>query len=319
MFSSFDEDDGSKKKKKPTKKSGFVEPLPSHVVTALHRVYCAKHGKELPKSLEPLAVLYLHKDISQYQLTLDEKLTCKLLVNFSSALNDMKDVRALLECGVYGGERPKREMEFSYPWWQLVYALVSLGPEDYKPVLVENPKLRPFSVEFEPKHADMERHVKEGDDAQPTNIKMKAPRWEFVGMEALNNRELVHPLSKRDGFCSRLLANFSAEGNTLLDFFSGGVFTQEALLMARDVIYLANNDLEAEFVAKYSKELVRYSERVKKWFARYKAAKKPASASQLAVSLLLSCESASQPASASQLRVSLLLRVSLPLRINLLL
>ncbi|KAL3678608.1 hypothetical protein R1sor_021564 [Riccia sorocarpa] len=39
---------------------------------------------------------------------------------------------------------------------------------------------------------------------------------------------------------------------------------------------------EAEFVAKYSKELVRHSDRVKKWFALYKAAKKSASSSQLA-------------------------------------
>ncbi|KAL3679603.1 hypothetical protein R1sor_022559 [Riccia sorocarpa] len=194
----------------------------------------------------------------------------------------MKDARALLECGAYEGDRSKREVEFSYPCWQLVYAFVSLGPQDYKPAIVENPKLRPFSVEFEPKHADVERQVKEGD--QPTNIKMKAPRWEFVGMEALNGRELVHPLSKRAvttaAFCSRLLANFSVEENTVLDFFSGGVFTREALVMARDVIYFANSEPEAEFVAKYSKELVRYSERVQKWFARYKAAKKPASSSQ---------------------------------------
>ncbi|KAL3697582.1 hypothetical protein R1sor_011658 [Riccia sorocarpa] len=154
----------------------------------------------------------------------------------------------------------------------------NLGPQDYKPILVENPKLRPFSVEFEPKHADVERRVKEDD--QPTNIKMKAPRWEFVGMEALNDRELVHSLSKRVAFCSRLLANFSAEENTVLDFFSGGVFTREALLMARDVIYFANGEPEAEFVAKYSKELVSHSERVRKWFARYKTAKKPASSSQ---------------------------------------
>ncbi|KAL3679367.1 hypothetical protein R1sor_022323 [Riccia sorocarpa] len=276
--SSSDEEEGSKKKKKPKKKSGFVEPLLSQIVTSLHRIYCAKHGEELPERLEPFAVLHLHKDISQYQLTLDEKLTCKLLVNFSSTLNDMKDARALLECGAYEGDRSKREVEFSYPCWQLVYAFVSLGPQDYKPVLVENPKLRPFSVEFEPKHADVERQVKEDD--QSTNIKMKAPRWEFVGMEALNDREFVHPLSKRAAFCSRLLANFSAEENTVLDFFSGGVFTREALVMARDVIYFANSEPEAGFIAKYSKELVRHSERVQKWFARYKAAKKPASLSQ---------------------------------------
>ncbi|KAL3681555.1 hypothetical protein R1sor_024511 [Riccia sorocarpa] len=240
--SSSDEEEGSKKKNKPKKKSGFVKPLPSQVVTSLHRIYCAKHGEELPERLEPFAVLHLHKDISQYQLTLDEKLTCKLvfldlthpdlipwekqqfssflsivreltvatkfvivsvmefgqqLVNFSSTLNDMKDARALLECGAYEGDRSKREVEFSYPCWQLVYAFVSLGPQDYKPVLVENPKLRPSLTS--------------------------------------SNR---------------------------------------SMLMWND------SEPEAEFVAKYSKELVRYSERVQKWFARYKAAKKPASSSQ---------------------------------------
>ncbi|KAL3686505.1 hypothetical protein R1sor_009079 [Riccia sorocarpa] len=276
--SSSDEEEGSKKKKKLKKKSGFTEPLPSHVVTSLHRVYCAKHGEELPEHLKSLAALHLHTIISKYKLTLDEKLICKLvfldltypdlipwekqqfssflsiirelivateflivsvmefdqqLVNISSALNDMKDARVLLECGAYEGERPKHEMEFSYPCWQLV------------------------------------------------------GRWEFVGMEALNDRELVHPISKRCGFYSRLLANFSAKGNTILDFLSRGVFTREALLMARDVIYFTNSEPEAEFVAKYSKELVRCSER----FARYKAAKKPASASQHA--------STSQPSSLS--------------------
>ncbi|KAL3688632.1 hypothetical protein R1sor_014941 [Riccia sorocarpa] len=73
------EEEGSKKKKKPKKKSGFTEPLPSQIVTALLRVYCAKHGEELPERLEPLAVLHLHKDIFQNQLTLDEKLICKLI------------------------------------------------------------------------------------------------------------------------------------------------------------------------------------------------------------------------------------------------
>ncbi|KAL3693966.1 hypothetical protein R1sor_007617 [Riccia sorocarpa] len=141
----------------------------------------------------------------------------------------MKDARSRLECGAYEGDRSKREVEFSYPCWQLVYAFVSLGPQDYKPVLVENPKLRPFSVEFEPKHADVERQ-----------------------------RRCVYT----------------------------------ALVMARDVIYFANCEPEAEFVAKYSKELVRHSERVQKWFARYKAAKKPASSSQLG--------GASQLASTSQ-------------------
>ncbi|KAL3686491.1 hypothetical protein R1sor_009065 [Riccia sorocarpa] len=160
------------------------------------------------------------------------------LVNFTSALKDMKDARVLLECGAYKGDITKREA----------------------------------------KHDD-----------KLTKIKMKAPRWEFVGMETFNDQAFVRPLSKRAGFCSPLLgnANFSAEGNTILDFFA-----LEALLMARDIIFFADSEPEAEFVGKFSKELVRYSERVKKWFFRYKAAKTSASTSQPA--------SLSHPVSTSQ-------------------
>ncbi|KAL3686096.1 hypothetical protein R1sor_004118 [Riccia sorocarpa] len=101
--SSSDEEEGSKKKKKPKKKSGFVQPLPSQVVTSLHRIYCAKHGEELPERLEPFAVLHLHKDISQYQLTLDEKLTCKLHVTRSIT----KTCRLNKRCGKGKGKARK--------------------------------------------------------------------------------------------------------------------------------------------------------------------------------------------------------------------
>ncbi|KAL3679121.1 hypothetical protein R1sor_022077 [Riccia sorocarpa] len=76
------------------------------------------------------------------------------------------------------------------------------------------------------------------------------------------------------------LNNFSSEGSTVLDFFSGGVFAREALMLQRDVIYFANSQEEAEFIGKYGKSLVSYSERVRHWFAKYKSAKKPASTIQ---------------------------------------
>ncbi|KAL3693373.1 hypothetical protein R1sor_007024 [Riccia sorocarpa] len=75
--SDVEEDDSSKKKKNPRKKTS-VDVLPSHVKTGLHRFHCAKHGDIAPQRLEPLEILRI-KDISQYQLTLDEKLSCKLV------------------------------------------------------------------------------------------------------------------------------------------------------------------------------------------------------------------------------------------------
>ncbi|KAL3690045.1 hypothetical protein R1sor_016354 [Riccia sorocarpa] len=324
-LTSSEEEEGSKKKRKSKKKSSVSEPLPSQIVTQLYKIHCAKHGAPVPRRLEPLEILLI-KDINQYQLTLDDEVTCKLvfldlthpefvgwekqqfssflgivceltlstefvivavmefghpLVNFSAALKDMRDARFFLECGAYEGERLRRDMDFAYPCWQLVYAFISLGTEDYKPTLVNNAKMRPFSIDFEPKNADEDLKVMAGDGAIQTNVKLKAPRWEFVGMPPLNNRELVHPLCKRRGFCSRMVSNFSAEGSTVLDFFSGGVFTREALMLERDVIYFAHNPAEAEFIGKFSKELVRYSERVKRWFARYKSSKKPGSSSQV--------------------------------------
>ncbi|KAL3700795.1 hypothetical protein R1sor_018817 [Riccia sorocarpa] len=72
-----EEDNSSKKKKKPRKKTS-VDVLPSQVKTGLHRFHCAKHGETAPQRFEPLEILHI-KDISQYQLTLDEKLSCKLV------------------------------------------------------------------------------------------------------------------------------------------------------------------------------------------------------------------------------------------------
>ncbi|KAL3684088.1 hypothetical protein R1sor_002110 [Riccia sorocarpa] len=113
-----------------------------------------------------------------------------------------------------------------------------------------------------------------------TNIKIKAPQWSFVGMASPDGSAHVHPVCKRRGFCNRMLNNFSSEGSTILDFFSGGVFAREALMLQRDVIYFANSQEEAEFVGKYGKSLVSYSERVRHWFAKYKLAKKSASTIQ---------------------------------------
>ncbi|KAL3691262.1 hypothetical protein R1sor_004913 [Riccia sorocarpa] len=142
--------------------------------------------------------------------------------------------------------------------------------------------MRPYSMEYQPKGAG-EDFVEEKGTASAaiqTNIKIKAPQWGFVGMASPDGSAHVHPVCKRRGFCNRMLNNFSSEGSTVLDFFSGGVFAREALMLQRDVIYFANSQEKAEFVDKYGKSLVSYSERVRHWFAKYKSAKKSASTIQ---------------------------------------
>ncbi|KAL3686362.1 hypothetical protein R1sor_008936 [Riccia sorocarpa] len=59
--SDVEEEDGSRKKKKMKKKSTAFDPLPSQVVTAMHKVYCAKHNESLAVRvrLDPLEVLYI--------------------------------------------------------------------------------------------------------------------------------------------------------------------------------------------------------------------------------------------------------------------
>ncbi|KAL3684122.1 hypothetical protein R1sor_002144 [Riccia sorocarpa] len=160
------------------------------------RFHCAKHGETAPQRLEPLEILRI-KDISQYQLTLDEKLSCKLVfldlthpdilawgrqefscfldivreltvatefaivaimdfgqqLNFCIELKEMKDVRVIIECGCYEALRLHREVEFSFPCWQLVYALISLGSQDYQSSLKDSVQMRPYSMEYQPKGA----------------------------------------------------------------------------------------------------------------------------------------------------------------------
>ncbi|KAL3677887.1 hypothetical protein R1sor_020843 [Riccia sorocarpa] len=319
---SSEEDDSSKKKKKPRKKTS-VDVLPSQVKSGLHRFHCAKYGETAPQRLEPLEILRI-KDISQYQLTLDEKLSCKLvfldlthpdilawgrqefscfldivrelivatefaivaimdfgqqLVDFCTELKEMKDAAVIIECGCYEAPRLHREVEFSFPCWQLVYALISLGSQDYHPSEKDSVQMRPYSMEYQPKGAEEDIVEEKGTAsvAIQTNIKIKAPQWGFVGMASPDGSAHVHPVCKRRGFCNRMLNNFSSEGSTVLDFFSGGVFAREALMLQRDVICFANSQEEAEFVVKYGKSLVSYSERVRHWFAKYKSAKKSAS------------------------------------------
>ncbi|KAL3700807.1 hypothetical protein R1sor_018829 [Riccia sorocarpa] len=173
----------------------------------------------------------------------------------------MKDARVVIECECYEGPRLHREVEFNFPCWQLVYALISFCSQDYQPSLKDNVQMRPYSMEYQSKGAGEDFVEEKGTAAIQTNIKIKAPQWGFVGMASPDGSAHVHPVCKRRGFCNRMLSNFSSEGSTVLDFFSGGVFAREALMLQRDVIYFANSQEEAKFIGKYGKSLVSYSER----------------------------------------------------------
>ncbi|KAL3680739.1 hypothetical protein R1sor_023695 [Riccia sorocarpa] len=220
------------------------------------------------------------------------------LVDFRAALKEMKDARFLMECGCYEGPRLQRKVALEYPCWQLVYVFVSLGAEDYMPKLHENVQCQPFSSEYVTKKSAEDFDVAKREGALAENIKNKVPRWEFVNLNSPDGKPLVHPVCKSRNFCIRLLTNLSADGSTVLDFFSGGVFAREALFLKRDVIYFADSEPEAIFLRDYTKELLRLGDRVKNWSVKYKSAKCPASASQQ----LALASSSQQPAHASSSR-----------------
>ncbi|KAL3693554.1 hypothetical protein R1sor_007205 [Riccia sorocarpa] len=266
------EEESNKNKKKAKKKT--VEVLPSQITTAIHRLYTAKHGIAAPSRQEP-------------DLTVSKEFTIvsvmdygQQLVDFTSAIKEMKDAKVIFEVGCYENEMPVRKTNLAKPTWQLVYysvctgsmyAFVSLGPEEYKPKLVENFDYRPHSCELRYKTWKEEFILDKGVGSEVVNFKNKAPRWDFVGIEpAEGSKPYVHPGSKRRFFCTRFLNNFSSEGTTVLDFFSGGVFAREALLSSKDVIYFASSQLEAEFIAKFGKLLQTHSNRVRDWFETYK-------------------------------------------------
>ncbi|KAL3697311.1 hypothetical protein R1sor_011387 [Riccia sorocarpa] len=272
VSSSDGDDEDSSKKKKKKKKSTSVDVIPSQIKTQLYKFHCAKHGGDIPQRLQPWEVLEI-KDITQYQLTIDEKLNCKLvfldlihpdmvawekqefssflgiigeltnakefaivavmefgqpLVDFRAALKKMKDARFLMECGCYERPRLQRKVALEYPCWQLVYAFVSLGAEDYRPKLHENIQCQPFLSEYVTKKSTEDFDVAKGEGALAENIKNKVPRWEFVNLSSPDGKPLVHPICKRRNFCIRLLTNLSADGSTVLDFFSGGQVSASA-------------------------------------------------------------------------------------------
>ncbi|KAL3699355.1 hypothetical protein R1sor_017377 [Riccia sorocarpa] len=140
--SDLEDDDGNRRKRKSKKKMYVVEPLPSQVVTALHRVYQAKR---VAKHFTVVVVM----EFGQTP------------VDFTSALKEMNDARVSFEYGCYEGPRVNRISAMSYPCWQMMYVFVSLDAEDYKPVLVDDITKRPFLIEYEPDSWVYEKDVTE--------------------------------------------------------------------------------------------------------------------------------------------------------------
>ncbi|KAL3691726.1 hypothetical protein R1sor_005377 [Riccia sorocarpa] len=151
-----EEDDSSKKKKKPRKKTS---------VDGRQEFSCFLDiVRELTVATEFAIVAIM--DFGQH------------LVDFCTELNEMKDARVIIGCGCYEAPRLHREVEFSFPCWQLVYALISLGSQDYQPSLKDSVQMRPYSMEYQPKGAG-EDFVEEkctASAAIQTNIKIKAPQ-----------------------------------------------------------------------------------------------------------------------------------------------
>ncbi|KAL3676112.1 hypothetical protein R1sor_026060 [Riccia sorocarpa] len=198
----------------------------------------------------------------------------------------MKDAMVTVDYGCYEVNRVHNRTELPYPCWQLIYAFVSLVAEDYKPVLHQSPSQQPFLLEIQPSKWREENNVDEGDHAEGINVMDKAPRWEFVGMKFPDeSMSFVHPLSKRRAFCEKMIMNFSSEGDTILDLFSGGVFTRDALLQGRDVVYFANSSFKSEFITKYSKALCKFSKRISDWFVQFGQGKKPAASTPVAATV----------------------------------
>ncbi|KAL3695346.1 hypothetical protein R1sor_009422 [Riccia sorocarpa] len=283
-----DDEDSSKKKKKPKKKSTSVDDITQYQLTLDEKHDCKLVFFDLT---HPNLVNWEKQEFSCFlgivkELTSSEGFVIvavmdfgKPLVSFSAALKEMKDARVLMECGCYEGPRLQRKIEIPSLCWQLVYAYVSFGPEDYKPSLYHQPALHPTSSEYETKKGLEEMVPEKGEGAETLNIKNKVPRWEFVNLSSPDGKPLTHPIYKRGGFCYRMVINFSKAESTVLDFFSGWIFAREALLFGRDVIYFANSEQESILLKEYGKALERYSDRVRSWYKRYKSLKVPTSSS----------------------------------------
>ncbi|KAL3686532.1 hypothetical protein R1sor_009106 [Riccia sorocarpa] len=261
--SDLEDEDGTRRMRKTKKKSYFIEPLPSQVVTAVHRVYQAKRGEATPERLEPIHVLHV-KDISKYQLTLDEKLDCQLVFldlthphmvtwekqEFSSFLSIIRDLTVAKHF--------------------IVVAVMEFGqtPVDFTNALKEMKDAR-FSFEY---------GCYEGPRVHRRST-MSYPCWQlmyvFVSLDAEEYKpDLVDDRSKRSFLIeyepdSWLHETEEAEGDDADN------------IKFRIPLYFACSTIELEFITKYAKALLLHSERVKQWFTRYSSSKGHGSSRQI--------------------------------------
>ncbi|KAL3685117.1 hypothetical protein R1sor_003139 [Riccia sorocarpa] len=286
VSSSDGDDEDSSKKKKKKKKSTSADVLPSQIKTQLYKFHCAKHGVDIPQRLQPWEVFEI-KDITQYQLSIDEKLNCKLVFldlthpdmvawekqEFSSFLGIICELTNAKEFAIVA------VMEFGQP-------LV-----DFRAALKDMKDVRFL----------MECGCYEGPRLQ-LKVALEYPSWQlvyvFVSLGAEDYMPKLHENIQCQPFSSEYMTKKSAED---FDVAKGEGALAENIknkVPRWEFVNLNSPDGKPLVHPIYTKELLRLSDRVKNWSVKYKSAKCPASASQQ----LALASSSQQPAHASSSR-----------------
>ncbi|KAL3696031.1 hypothetical protein R1sor_010107 [Riccia sorocarpa] len=162
------DEESNKNKKKAKKKT--VEVLPSQITTAIHRIYTAKHGIAAPSRQEPLHILHL-SSVCQYKLTLNEQLNFSMeftivsmmeygqhLVDFTSAIKEMKDAKVIFEVGCYEGVFAREALLSSRD--VIYFASIQLEVEfmaKYSKLLqTHSTRVRDWFAKYKKKHGQVE-------------------------------------------------------------------------------------------------------------------------------------------------------------------
>ncbi|KAL3691303.1 hypothetical protein R1sor_004954 [Riccia sorocarpa] len=263
-------DDGNTRRRKKGKKKSFVaDPLPSQIASAIHRVYCAKRGESAPKRLEPLEVLHI-KDITKYQLTLDEKLECPLVFldlthphmhawekpEFSSFLGIVRDlivskcfaVVAIMDFG-------QAPVDFAHALKDMKDARVIVDYGCYEVKRVHNRTDLPYPC-WQLIYAFVSLVA---EDYTPVLITRRSPSQQPFLLE-------TQPSKWRE--------EMNVDQGDHAESING-----------RDVVYFANSSFESEFITKYSKALCKFSKRISDWFVQFGQGKKLAASTPVAATV----------------------------------
>ncbi|KAL3699510.1 hypothetical protein R1sor_017532 [Riccia sorocarpa] len=229
-----DEEDSSKKKKKPKKKSTSVD------------------------------------EITQYQLTLDEKPDCKLvfldLTHPDLASWEKQEFSCFL--GIV------KELTSSEGF--AIVAVMDFG----RPLVNFSAALK----EMKDARVLMECGCYEGPRLL-RKIQIPSACWQLVYTyvsfdpedytPSLNAQTALHPTCNEYETEKGLEDMMPHKGEGAETFNVKNKAPREALLSGRDVIYFANSEKESIFLKEYGKALQRHSDRVRSWYQRYKSLKVP--------------------------------------------